>query len=301
MDLDEMPNGNGHAYPSPKEVEPTPPPVFTDGPEKGTQVEKVAELGSKTTYLTLSDPESPDVKPLALFCAWSPRDPTVLAGAGTDRLARLWTISRGAATESDDHVNFAATPYQDLVDRNSIARYPDSSATITAMSWTSDGAAIALASEWEDGYAASERDSARVSIWGADGSLIQEFPGFEPPIISLQWNPSNTALLAIVPDGTSFLITIFQLSTQRTLTFPLPEHQSEMQSLDAVWTGEQEFVICGGDLLSLFAISEGAIMRTRKFETREDHRLSKATYDRHSRLLATASEDGIIDVRNISN
>ena len=69
-----------------------------------------------------------------------------------------------------------------------------------------------------------------------------------------------------------------------------------MQPLDAVWTSDQEFVVCGGDLLSLFHWSNDTISRIRKFETRDDHGLTKATYDRHSRLLATATEKGIIDV-----
>lgn len=297
MDINEIPNGNGHAYPSPKEVEQPPTPIIaTDGPEKSTQVEKVAELGSETTYLTLSDPDNPESKPLVLFCAWNPRDPTILAGAGTDKLARLWTISRGTAPEAHGHVNSSRTPYQDLVDRNSTARSPDVNPTITALSWTSDGAAIALAYEAEDEYSPSERDSAKVAIWGADGSLIDEYPGFEPPILCLQWNPSSTALLALVPDGNSTMIIIFCLKTQRTASQPLPEHNQDMPPLDASWTGDQEFLVCGGDLLVTFTWSDSTINRMRKFETREDHQLAKATYDRHSRLLATASETGIIDV-----
>jgi WD40 repeat protein len=296
MDIDEIPNGNGHAYPSPKEVEQPPTPIIpTDGPEKGTQVEKVAELSSETTYLTLSDPETPEVKPLVLFCAWNPRDPTVLAGAGTDKLARLWTISRGAAPEAHGHVNGVKAPYQDLFDRNSNTRSPDANSTITALTWTSDGAAIALASEFEDEYTPSERESAKVSIWGADGAMIMEFPGFEPPILCLQWNPSNSLLLALIPDGSGTIITIFSISTQRAIMHPLPEHHQD-PPLEALWTSDQEFLVYGGDILVTFTCWEGTIKRIRKFETREDHQLAKATYDRYSGTLATASETGIIDV-----
>jgi transducin (beta)-like 1 len=296
MDIDEIPNGNGHAYPSPKEVERPPTPIIlTEGPERSTQVEKVAELGSETTYLTLSDPDNPESKPVVLFCAWNPRDPTILAGAGTDKLARLWTISRGTASESHGHVNGTKTPYQDLVDRNPTARGQDVNPTITALSWTADGTAIALAYEAEEEY---EGFSAKVAIWGADGSLIQEHTGFEPPLICLQWNPSSTALLALIPDGNYTMITIFSPTTQRTATHALSEHTLEMLPLDALWTGDQQFLICGGDLLIIFTWSDGVINRMKKFETREDHRLVKATYDRHSQLLATASETGIIDVSN---
>lgn len=297
MDIDEIPNGNGHAYPSPKEVEQPPTPVVvTDGPGKGTQIEKVAELCSETTYLTLSDSENPEVKPLVLFCAWNPQDPTVLAGAGTEKLARLWTISRGAAPEMLSHVHGSKAPYQDLFDRNSNTRTTDANPTITALSWSSDGTAIALASGSEDEYSLSERDSAKVSIWGVDGTLIMEFPGFEPPILCIQWNPQNTALLALIPDGNSTIITIFSILTQRMVTHPLTEHHQDMPPLEAVWTGDQEFLVSGGDLLVTFTWAEGTINRLRKFETREDHQLAKVTYDRHSRLLATATETGIIDV-----
>jgi transducin (beta)-like 1 len=300
MDIDDIPNGNGHAYPSPKEVEQAPTPIIvTEGPEKSTQVEKVAELGSETTYLTISDTENSESKPLVLFCAWNPRDPTILAGAGTDKLARLWTISRGTAPEAHGHVNGSRTPYQDLVDRNSTARSPDINPTTTALAWTSDGLAIALAYAAEDEYNPSEQYSAKVMIWGADGSLIKEYPDFEPPILCLQWNPSSTALLALIPDGNSTMITIFCPTIQRTATHPLPEHNQDMPPLDALWTGDQEFLVCGGDLLVTFTWSDGTINRMRKFETREDHQLAKATYDRHSRLLATASETGIIDVSTL--
>jgi transducin (beta)-like 1 len=297
MEIDEIPNGNGHSYPSPKEVEQAPTPIIvTEGPEKSTQVEKVAELGSETTYLPLSDSENPESKPLVLFCAWNPRDPTNLAGAGTDKLARLWTISRGTAPETHGHVNGYRTPYQDLVDRNSSARSPDINPTVTALAWTSDGTAIALAYEAEDENPQSERDTAKVMIWGADGSLIKEYPDFEPPILCLQWNPSSSALLALIPDGSSIMITIFCPTTQRTATHPLPEHNQDMPPLDALWTGDQEFLVCGGDLLITFTCSDGIINRMRKFETREDHQLAKAIYDKHSRLLATASETGFLDV-----
>jgi transducin (beta)-like 1 len=298
MNVDEATNGNGHAYPSPKEVErPPTPTILTDGPEKSTQVDKVAELGSETTYLTLSDPENLEVKPIVLFCAWNPRNPTILAGAGTDKLARLWTISRGTAGESHGHVNGSTTPYQDLVERNFHSRNSEVNSTITSLAWTSDGTAIALASESEDGP--YERDSAKLSIWGDDGSLIQEYPGFEPPILSLQWNPSNSALLALIPDGQSSLVTVFSPLTPRNVTYSLSDHHGDVQPLDAIWITDQEFLICGGDLLCTFLWSDSGITRMRKFETREDHRLIKAVYDRHSRLVATASDSGIIDVGRI--
>ncbi|RAL58799.1 hypothetical protein DID88_009109 [Monilinia fructigena] len=65
---------------------------------------------------------------------------------------------------------------------------------------------------------------------------------------------------------------------------------------EAVWTSDEDFVVGGGDLLMAFRISDGVITFERKFETREDHQLSKITYDPISRLLATGSENGVIDI-----
>jgi WD40 repeat protein len=286
MDLDEIPNGNGHAYPSPKEVEPTPPPIFTEGPEKSAQVEKIAELGADTLYLTLSDPETPDNRPLALFSAWNPQDPTVLAGAGTDGLARLWTLSRGAG-EQNGHV----TPFRNLVD-SSNTKGSNAKSTTTALAWTSDGSALALASEWDDENATPIPGTARISIFNSDGSLAGEHSGFDSPILCLQWNPSNSALLALVPDNNFLMVHIFHGSTQ--ITFPTDQRLD--QNLHAVWTGESEFILYGGRILSLFSVSDGKIMRSGKFEVPDGRRLLRASYDRHTQLLATASEDGIIDV-----
>lgn len=50
MDVDEDQNGDGNAYPSPEQL---PSPVAaTIGPERGTQVDKVSELGAETTSWT---------------------------------------------------------------------------------------------------------------------------------------------------------------------------------------------------------------------------------------------------------
>lgn len=284
MDLDEPPNSNGHAYPSPKEVEPPPTPIVTNGPEQGTQVDKITELSAATTFLTLSDNPTSD-KPVLLHCAWNPRDPSILAAAGSDALARLWTMSRGAKLpDPDDHVNEVVPPYLDLTDTNTA---PNS--TVGALCWTSDGGAIALASDSPD------EDSARITIWRVDGSLIQSSGGFEPPITFLQWNPSDRLLLILMPEGEGTVVAVFEPSTQTVGAYSLPRNGSIEHTFDAMWISDQEFVVGGGDMLSSF-IWEGKISQVTAFETREDHGLVNVTYDKHSRLLATSSETGIIDV-----
>jgi len=66
--------------------------------------------------------------------------------------------------------------------------------------------------------------------------------------------------------------------------------------LDVAWTSENEVVVCGGDLLISLRCVENGIEQTRKYETRQDHGFMNAAYDRRTRLLATSSTNGVIDV-----
>ena len=194
-------NSSNHAYPSPLEGEQQiPPPILrTDGPEQGTQVDKVEELSPSTTFIRLMDddrtalegtttpspsPVGADNAPVLLQCEWNPSDPSILAAAGTDALARIWTVSRATAPDpSQDHVSPRAHTLLD----------PETprTTTVTALSWTSDGTAIALATD--------SGSLATVSVWSAEGAHLQTMEVSEPPVIKLNWNPSNTALLAISP------------------------------------------------------------------------------------------------------
>jgi WD40 repeat protein len=208
-----------------------------------------------------------------------------LAAAGSDALARLWIVSRGATLpDAVDHVNGIVPPCLNLTDTNTA-----SNSTVSALCWTSDGTAIALASDSPD------EDSARITIWRADSSLFLSYGGFEPPITYLQWNPSNNLLLALMPEDEGTVATIFEPSTQAVVAHSLPRHGSLEHTFDAAWINDQDFVICGGDILSTFRW-DGKISQINKFETREDHGLVSVTYDNYSRLLATSCEAGVIDV-----
>ena len=290
MDVDEDQNGNGNAYPSPEQA--PSPVVVTIGPEQGTQVEKVTELSTETTFLDLSE-ESSSRNPVLLQCEWNPRDPTILAAAGTEALARMWTLSRTATdlhpnSNSDMQLDPVVPPYQNLLDDS-----VPSTTLVTGISWSSDGSFLAVASEpLDDG-------TARIDFWSWDGTLYAGFDGFESPVFSFRWNLENSACLALSLDngGANVLLTVMYPATEKLVRSSLPLRQPlTVQPLEVVWTGSDEFVICGGETLQALHCVDGAISPVRKYETREGHALSKITFDWRSRLLATASDTGVIDV-----
>ena len=292
MDLDEPStitiNGttNGHAYPSPTvEVEvveklPTPIPV-TSGPEKGTQVQKVVELSPETTYLTLTDASASN-HPILLHCEWNPRDPNRLATAGMGTLARLWTVpSRAASPGTDGHV--PPPTFCDLVDED------ENRATISAIAWTSDGDALAVASDC-DGVG-------KINIWSKDGTRIVQFNSLGyPPIICLRWSTSNKCLLALTSidnKGGSSYATVFTPPRQESTAFDLGPN---CQPLDAQWTGESEFVLCDGKSLLSFKCVDGKINKTSRYEKGEEMGPTSLAYDSHDGFLAYANDDGAVKV-----
>ncbi|CZR52974.1 related to nuclear receptor co-repressor/HDAC3 complex subunit TBLR1 [Phialocephala subalpina] len=277
MDVDDDQNGDENAYPSPEQL--PSPVVATNGPSTDTQVAEVKDLTDRV-YLPLSDdPMSSNA--VLLQCEFNPQDPMILAAAGTDALARMWIL-----TGSDSPEN---APHHQLLDEN-----VPSSTTITGLSWSSDGLCLAVSSEpIEDG-------TAKLEFWSVDGSPLTAFNGFDSPVICLRWNFTNEACLALCPqdEGKGTLLTVMYPRTGAALRFSLPHHILHDQALDATWTSNEEFCICGGDVLQSFLCNEneGAIVAGRKFETRSDHGLSKITYDFHSGFLATASDSGTIDI-----
>ncbi|TVY46052.1 F-box-like/WD repeat-containing protein [Lachnellula occidentalis] len=297
MDVDEEPpHGDENAYPSPEQL---PSPVIaTIGPDQGTQIEKVSELSTETIFLELSDdPASRNA--VLLQCEWNPRDPKILAAAGTDALARMWTLSRTAAepdadtdTDTDPEMQQQQQkplfqPHHTLLDADALP-----STQVTGLSWSSDGEAIAVASE------PMEEGTAKIEFWDQEGNAFASFNTFESPVIFLRWNLSNQSCLALSTEneGKGTMITVMYPGENESTRYSLPTHSLHEQDLDAAWTDIEEFVLCGGDYLQTFQIMERVISPGRKYETQEGHALSKITYDWRSRLFATASTNGIIDI-----
>jgi len=296
MDVDdEMNNGDENAYPSPEQAETpiiTTTTTITTGPTTGTQVDKVHELNSETTFLDLSDDPARNANTVLLQCEFNPRDPTLLAAAGTDALARMWTLSRAsaahdpaAAPESPRKPKFAA--HHNLLEENM-----PSSTTTTGLSWSADGTTIAVSSEPNDDGVA------KVEFWNTDGIQLASYNTFESPIICLKWNTDNTACLTISPgnEGRSTVITVMQPSATDSIMYQLPNHSLSEQILDVAWTAPDVFVVCGGDMLKAYQITDNVINPVKKFETKDGSALSKVVFDRRTELLATASDVGTIDV-----
>ncbi|KAK3320922.1 hypothetical protein B0T19DRAFT_466099 [Cercophora scortea] len=310
MEIDEADHDNNHAYPSPLEGEQAAsPPPRTEGPDKGTQVEKSHELTHETVFLQLgageSSPESEaasaspalaNENPIVLHCEWNPKDPSILAAAGTDALARVWTVSRGAAPDGSDGGNpgslpdhvpatpfGAARPFRNLIEDD-----VPKSAIVSAMAWNSTGDAIALAIEVEN--------KARISIWSLDGTISHRFDGIEPPIIKLRWSPNSDFILGISPENRGTLVTIFSSTMPNSLSHFLPDHDLVADPLDAAWISETEFVLCGGDSLVCLLCTPEGIVPGREFHAGRDEAFSQIHFDRRSKLIATSSDKGKIDI-----
>ncbi|KAL2759432.1 hypothetical protein ACRALDRAFT_1091549 [Sodiomyces alcalophilus JCM 7366] len=312
------PDENNQAYPSPQDGEQAPSPVpHTDGPEQGTQVDKVEELATETTFLRLmpvdartSSPSSPaaaaaaaatttttavsaahheNAPPILLRCEWNPKDPSSLAASGTDALARIWTVPRAATSAKDtdeisDHVNGVDRPFHSLVDHGITPR----TATMGQMAWNSAGTIIAMASD-HDGLAS-------IGMWSKDGDALGRFDVPEAPVIKLCWNPSDTALLSITPHNGSALVTVYRTPGADTRSYVLAGHDLLQWPLDAAWTSDSDILLCGGDVLVSLRCTESSVVVEKKFETRQDDSFLQVQFDARTKLAATASAKGVIDL-----
>ncbi|RDW82073.1 hypothetical protein BP6252_03185 [Coleophoma cylindrospora] len=287
MDVDGDQNGDGHAYPSPEQV---PSPIVVPTSEQAIQLDKPVDLTSETTFLDLSDDASSSRNIVLMQCEWNPRDPTILAAAGTDALARMWTVSRATAgSDSGMQLDLDPTnvspPFTDVLE-NSIS----TTTTVTGITWTSDGAALLLATEpVEDG-------SSKLSIWDSNGPRAVGIDGFESPIICPRWNPTNALILVLSPHNGGALISVINTVDGSVTQHSLPRHDLMEHAYDIVWTSDVDFVVGGEDTLQMLRYANGTIAPSRKFETREDHAICRVSYDFQSQLLATASETGTIDI-----
>jgi WD40 repeat protein len=160
--------------------------------------------------------------------------------------------------------------------------------TVTALSWTTDGAAIAVAVD--------SNNQASINVWSVEGALLHSMEVSESPIIKLSWNHNNTALLAISPDKGGALVAVHDPPSGSSRSYLLSGHDIAATPLDAVWTGDAEFLICGGDLMLCLQCTDTAIVQARKFETKEDDSFTQVLYDGRSRLAATSSDKGTLDL-----
>ncbi len=154
-----------------------------------------------------------------------------MAAAGTDALARVWTVSRATVPDTNpDHVHDISRPYKNLKEDDVPA-----DATVSAMAWNWNGTAIALATQFGT--------MTRIGIWGLDGTNIHHFDGVEPPILKLRWSPNNDFILSVGPEGKGTLLTIFSALEATSTSYALPDHDIEAGPLDAAWISETDFIV----------------------------------------------------------
>lgn len=325
MDVDHLQSDN-HAYPSPLEGEQVSTPApRTEGPDHATQIDKVEELGPKTIYLRLAPDESSSStsgsvaatpttaeashlrahqqshNPILLQCEWNPKDPTRLAAAGTDALARVWTVSRATGSEQAqvaDHVADREDPNCPNINLVNSDDIPPNS-KVTAFSWAFDGKRIAVATE--------DEQIARIGLCNLQGIVEHHWEGFETPIVKLRCNPVNRTILSISPSTTKNASNqpdgwIASVMSSLTGTGPLecrlPGHDVFLDEPDVAWMNSTDFLLCVGTKLVQLRCAGDSITQVREFATRPEDPLTAVQYDgsQESGYIAAATANGHIDV-----
>lgn len=289
MEIDQHQSDN-HAYPSPLEGEQAPTPApRTEGPDHGTQTDKVEDLEAKTVYLRLAPDDSSSVaatpnaevshartsqNPILLHCEWNPKDPSRLAAAGTDALARVWTVSRATGPDQlADHVG------PDWPSINLVADGFPPNSKVTALAWGSDGKEIAVATD--DGQ------KARIDLWNLDGKQLHTYAGLEAPIVKLRCHPVTRHILCITPiliptgDPKGWTVTVFPSPTSSPVAYEYnipPDQDVEVHQPDAVWVDGEMFVLSVGTRVIRLKCSGESITEVKELPTRTDDSLTQIQY-----------------------
>lgn len=312
MDVDHHQSDN-HAYPSPLEGEQAPTPApRTEGPDHATQTDKVEDLEPKTVYLRLANDDSASSvaatptadashlrslqNPILLQCEWNPKDPTRLAAAGTDALARVWTVSRATGPEQvADHVDHRDPSWPSISLVND--EFPSNS-KVTAFSWASDGKQIAVATD--------DDQRARIDLWGLEGKPLHHWEGFETPVVKLRCNPVNRYILSVSPSASKnasnqpdgWDVTLLPSPSASPVVYSLSGHDIFLDETDVTWMNETDFLLCVGTKLVQLRYTGDSIVQVREFATRPDDPLTAVQYDgtQDAGCIAAATSSGHIDV-----
>lgn len=309
MDLDgehEL-DDEGHAYPSPAEVERPITPIITRGPEEGIQTENVMELTGSTAFYSLTEENNSSAanEAILMHCAWNPQDPTILATAGTDALARLWTFSHGTSPASHEtlqgHVNGNAQPQPPPFVSLMKTTDDPSDLCVTALSWSPNGNALALAIDTRT----DTSSTTKLVIEFLNGNQSQEFNTLEATITCLRWHPRDNILVALLNDDEGSYVSILsprgdgpleQKEVYRTFGELIGPDERNSTLLDAAWVSDSEFVVCGEDILRSFNCIDSQVIMNTKFDPSDYHGFARMIYDPRSKLIATGSESGSVDV-----
>ncbi|MCJ1280780.1 hypothetical protein MMC26_000097 [Xylographa opegraphella] len=259
----------------PTTTTPTPTPTLTNGRSVGVQSDKVAELGPGTTVLRV--PEKKNVT----HAAWNPRDPRILATGGT-ALCRLWTLAYVPAAPTSPSVDAPdGSPKQytptDLLDGSE-------NCFVTSMAWSPDGEYLAVAH-----YASSPVSRGMIVTCTKDGAMLDELPGGTDMVLNLAWNASGSLILGVThSDDVDSTLVVWDVQTGSSMQpFHLPT-----AVLDAAWTEDRKFVVCGNGLIAESHIEDHSIdaLRSTRLGVDSSCEWSKIRYDDVTHSMAIAAE-----------
>ena len=275
MDVD-APEAEAGADDDALQVQPTatPTPTLTNGRSVGVQSDKVAELGPGTTVLSVANTN-------VTHAAWNPRDPRVLATGGT-ALCRLWTLANVASAPtppSGDHPDSSPKQYMptDLVDDTAPG-------FVTSMAWSPDGDYLAVAR-----YSSAPVSRGMIITCTKDGAMLDELPGGTDMVLNLAWNASGSLILGVThSDDVDSTLVVWDVQTGSSMQ---PFHL-QTAVLDAAWTDDRKFVVCGNGLIAESHIEDHSIdaLQSDRFGVQLPHEWSKIRYDHVTRSMAIAAE-----------
>ncbi|KAI9677882.1 MAG: Transducin (beta)-like 1 X-linked receptor 1 [Trizodia sp. TS-e1964] len=237
----------------------------TNGPNVGSQVDKVLELGKReTTLLRLQHNH-------VLHCAWNPLHPSLLATAGTGALGRIWNISRAQTSSPNAELSASAN---DLYS-------PIKESVVTTAAWNARGDSLAIALR---DYPRANIN--RATIWSRKGYAMHDLPILGDPILCFKWNPSGSLLLALAGNGSQSNITVW-----KTVDGAIIDSVTLGGALeDAAWVRDGEFLVCGGQLLQAYRIdAAGNISLSVNCSVPSDDDLWSVKFDPLTGIAATAT------------
>jgi len=255
------------------QVQPTAsrPPTLTNGCSVGVQSDKVAELGPGTTVLRVPDKN-------VTHATWNPRDPSVLATGGST-LCRIWGLAYAQPSPDPSATVSALKQYThvDLFD-------PMDTSFVTSMAWSPDGEYLAIAR-----YTPAPTASGAISIRTKTGGIVDELPGGQDMVLNLSWNTSGTLILGVAhsTDAASTLVVWDAKSGAAMQPFQLPT-----SVLDAAWTDDRSFIVCGAGIIGTSHVENRAIdaLQTQHRDSGAPYEWSKIRFDPLTRSVAVAAE-----------
>ena len=261
-------------------------PTLTNGESVGVQSDKVQELGPETSLLSVPDKN-------VMHTAWNPRDPQILATGG-EALCRIWTVSTKTSGNGMTPASSGnTTQEQQQQQQNYVDTLdPSDNSMVTTMAWSPDGEVLAVA---------TRSDTAdwigRVSLWDKYGKSLDELPTAQDMILKFCWNPAGTHLLGITSTGRGGSALVVWDSSSSDV---MPPFQLDDVVTDAAWTDDQNFTICGHNIIVNMCLdSQGIVALHTRNEQEKFHNWTHIRFDPASHTTAIVAEDsavlGIID------